>query len=78
MEKQMTVQEVLQVTIENLSNIQIPVAMVDSVGVVIAGSIKNIRMCIDAIEPIQKNAEPNQEETEAPEVKEDGRETDPE
>ena len=73
--KGMTLEEVLRITADNLSNIQIPVTMAESVGMMIAGSIKNIQLCINAIEEGKQEEAKNQE---APEVEEDGRETDPE
>ena len=68
MENSMTVEEVLQITINNLKEIQLPVMMADTASR-IAGSIRNIQLCINAIE------EGKQKE---PEGKEDGRKADPE
>lgn len=49
MEGNLTVEEVLKITIKNLSGIQLPVMMAET-ATRIAGSIKNIQICLDAIE----------------------------
>lgn len=73
-EKNMTVEEVLKITINNLKEIQLPVMMADTASR-IAGSIKNIQLCINAIEQGQQEEAKKQE---TPEGNEDGREADPE
>lgn len=50
MEKEMTIEEVLEITIRNLKGIQIPVEMSESIGARVLGCIRNIQMCVDAIE----------------------------
>ena len=49
-EQQMTVEQVLQVTVASLQGIMIPVEMSDTVGTVVSGSIRNLRLCIEAME----------------------------
>lgn len=63
--KQMTVTEALKITAENLEALQIPVGMMEKIGIPIARSVANIRMCIDALEEAdRKKAEEAGEEAE--------------
>ena len=73
MENQFTLEEVLKITVRNLEEIQLPVMMAETAGR-IAGSIQNIKLCLDAIEKSKTESD----EQEMPEVKEDGREADAE
>lgn len=50
MAEQLTVKEVLEITIRNLEAIQIPVGLTDSVGIPIARNINNLRECIKAMD----------------------------
>lgn len=57
-EQKMTVEQVLQITAANLQGIMIPVEMSETVGATISGSIRNLRLCLDAMaqERMQKEA----------------------
>lgn len=50
MEQQLTVREVLEITIQNLKGITLPVELCDSVGQAILGSIRNLTACINAMD----------------------------
>ena len=45
----MTVQEMLEKTVAELNEIQVPMAQLESIGFPLARGIMNIRMCIDAM-----------------------------
>ena len=45
----MTVQEVLEKTITDLNEIQVPMAQLESIGLPLARGIMNIRMCVEAM-----------------------------
>ena len=47
-QKQMSVEEVLQLTINNLKGIQVPVELSESIGVPILRNINNIQLCLNA------------------------------
>lgn len=47
-QKQMSVEEVLQLTINNLKGIQVPVELSESIGIPILRNINNIQLCINA------------------------------
>ena len=49
-QKTMTTKEVLNITVNILGKIAIPVALVDDVGIPIRNAIKNILMVVDALE----------------------------
>lgn len=57
MQKEMTVEEILKVTINNLSAIQVPVGLIQQIAVPIDGNIRNLVLCLQKLE--QKN-EPNE------------------
>jgi hypothetical protein len=48
--EQLTVREVLEITINNLKGIQIPVELCDTVGQAIVGSIRNLTACVNAMD----------------------------
>lgn len=50
MEEQLTVREVLEITINNLKGITIPIELCDTVGQAILGSIRNLTACISAMD----------------------------
>lgn len=49
-QKTMTTTEVLNITVNILGKIAIPVALVDDIGIPIRNAIKNILMVVDALE----------------------------
>ena len=59
MEETMTVEQVLKITVNILSGIQIPCALTESVGVPISNSIGNLNRCIEAIEGAKERTENN-------------------
>ena len=67
----MTVKEVLEITIKNLEGIQVPVALLESIGVPIRQNANNLRECILAIDREEQAAagypEPGMEMIELPE-----------
>ena len=67
MEQQVTIEEVLKATADILKGIQIPVEMSEQIGVPVLRAIRNLNVCVDAIEASNK-----------PEEEKDGRETDAE
>lgn len=46
----MTVEEVMRVTIGNLESITIPVTLSEGVGVTVNGCIRNLKLCLGAME----------------------------
>ena len=48
--QRMTVEEVIRVTIGNLESITIPVTLSESVGVTVNGCIRNLKLCLGAME----------------------------
>ena len=72
----MTVREVLEMTMNDLEAIEVPVKLSEKIGVSVLCAARNIRQCINAIdEAQQKNEEAQQTEPEAPEeeAQENGR-----
>ena len=45
----MSVKDVLEIVLRTLSNVQIPAALVEQIGIPVFDSIRNLRACIDAI-----------------------------
>lgn len=64
-EKTMTLEEVITDAIQKLSNINIPVAFTENIGVPVVQVVRNLQQCMVFLEAKRKEAE-------------DGRETDPE
>ena len=54
-EKKMTIEEVVKATINNLKGIPIPAYLSEAVGTPILQSVRNLQMCVDAIEQNIKN-----------------------
>jgi hypothetical protein len=50
MNETLTVRQVLEITVNNLRGIMIPVELADTVGGAIVGSIRNLDMCIKAMD----------------------------
>lgn len=48
--QRMTVEEVIRVTIGNLESITIPVTLSEGVGVTVNGCIRNLKLCLGAME----------------------------
>ena len=48
MEKSYTVMEVIEMTVEGLSNIQVPAALAEQIAVPISRAISNLRACTQA------------------------------
>ena len=69
-QEQMTIEKVIRMVVQDLEAISIPMSMIETVGMPLGRSIRNLKVCISAIE------QGKQQETE--EVKEDERENDPE
>lgn len=57
----MTVKEVLQITADELGNIQVPAALIEQIGLPLAGCRKNLLECISAIERDEHKSEEAEE-----------------
>ena len=62
MENQMTIDQVLKITVETLEGVKVPVKLMDDIGIPVARAISNIRMCIQAVEASRAEAENKQAE----------------
>lgn len=62
MDKPMTVREVIEVTIRELSRVMIPANMVREIGVPVSNAIHNLEMCRDAIDREMAQAAPAADE----------------
>lgn len=62
MENQMTIDQVLKITVETLEGVKVPVKLMDDIGIPVARAISNIRMCIQAVEASRAEAESKQAE----------------
>lgn len=69
MNETMTVQQVLEISINNLNAIQVPISMSQQISEPILGVINNLKLCIDAL---NKPAEKEPEEAEETGGEEDG------
>lgn len=67
--ERMTIEDVLKIVINDLSQIEVPVTLAERVGVPIARNIENLRQCVIAI---------GQSREEKQEEEDDGREADTE
>lgn len=68
---EMRVRDVLEVTNRMLERVQVPVGMINQVGIPIRDAVHNIQMCIDAID---REAKTQAEEPEIEEPAEDEQE----
>lgn len=66
MEQQtLTIKQVLEITTRNLEGINVPVSMIQQIGIPLMNSIGNLRQCINAIgEPIEPQEEVSEESEE--------------
>ena len=62
MENQMTIDQVLKITVETLEGLKVPVSLIDEISIPVARAISNIRMCIEAVEASRAEAESKQTE----------------
>lgn len=62
MENQMTIDQVLKITVETLEGLKVPVSLIDEISIPVARAIGNIRMCIKAVEASRAEAESKQAE----------------
>lgn len=62
MENQMTIDQVLKITVETLEGLKVPVSLIDDISIPVARAISNIRMCIQAVEASRAEAESEQAE----------------
>lgn len=62
----MTIDQVLDVTVEILNGIIIPIGMMESVGVPISHAVGNLKLCVDAIR--KESAPKEEEEADEPEA----------
>ena len=61
----MTIDQVLEVTVEILNGIMIPVGLMEKVGVPISHAVGNLQLCV---EEIRKESAPKEEEADEPEA----------
>jgi hypothetical protein len=64
-EKKMTIEEVLEITVQNLRSITLPVDLCETVGMTIIGSINNLNMCLSAMKAANVPDGGNENEPEA-------------
>ena len=50
MGEQLTIREVLEITVRNLKCISVPVELTESIGQIVLGSIRNLEACIKAMD----------------------------
>ena len=62
MENQMTIDQVLKITVETLEGLKVPVSLIDEISIPVKRAIVNIRMCIEAVEASRAEAERKQAE----------------
>lgn len=70
MENQMTIDQVLKITVEMLEGLKVPVKLMNDIGIPVAGAIGNIRMCIEAYEASRAEAEKKRAEAESEQAEE--------
>lgn len=64
-ERKMTIKEVLELVVNNLSGISVPIALTQQIATPISQSIKSINACLEAMarqEEQQENQEPEKTE----------------
>lgn len=59
--KQITVLELLEITINNLNAIQVPIGLMQSIGYPLAGNIENLKKCVDALKQSEQPKQPQEE-----------------
>lgn len=59
--KVMSVAEVLRITVDILSNITVPVGLMNQIAVPVNNAIQNLMQCIDAEEAAEKEAKCDEE-----------------
>jgi hypothetical protein len=65
MEKQITVEEVLQMSINDLRSISVPIDLIQSIGMPVSRVIHNLGLCLAAFSKPEKPAE---QQTDEPEI----------
>ena len=60
MENQMTIDQVLRITINEMEGLKVPVGLMDEIGIPIARAISNIRLCIQAVEASREQQAQNE------------------
>ena len=66
-EQKLTVEQVLSITTNILRSINVPVELVESIGIPVSNAIKNISLCINALEEakiVREDKEDGNAETE--------------
>lgn len=78
-EQTLTVEQVLNLTANDLRRINVPVELCESIGVPVANSIRNLQACVNALEIAKAEQEAKEDiDFEVEEVKDDEREADAE
>ena len=62
MEQQMTIKQVLEITVSSLGNIAVPRALNQQIGLPIDQAIANLQLCIDALEKNETEAKNKKEQ----------------
>ena len=66
MSQTVTISQVLQANIANLSNIRVPMGLLNEVGMPIARTIEDLKVCVQAIENVPKpESKPEEDPEEA-------------
>ena len=63
--KNLTVQEVLEITIKLLNDIQVPVGLMGSIGQGIAYAVSNLEKCVGAMKEAEAHAKQKEEKKDA-------------
>lgn len=78
-EQTLTVEQVLNLTANDLRRINVPVELCESIGVPVANAIRNLQACVNALEIAKAEQEAKEDiDFEVEEVKDDEREADAE
>ena len=66
MEQKLTVEQVLEMTVNMLGRITVPVAMIESIGTPVAQAINNINGCLEAFKRQEQEAQETEQNGEQP------------
>lgn len=68
--KEITIEQLLRITVQQLNGIAVPIAQIDTVGLPIRQAINNINICLNAFEKVsqQKTQEESDDDIQIEEV----------
>lgn len=58
----LTIKDVVEMTVNELSDLSVPVGMIESIGIPISRAIRNLNACLDAMEKQEPPAEESEKE----------------